>query len=565
MTGYADHTLYDGARHRLRAQLLLLLLVAALALTGCSGAGDVAGDEGGGEVSSSASTAAEDAGGQTGAEADDDGSDTTEAGGEDTLVIASSFPISSIDPTVEGYWAQGFGFGELLLRQTPDGVPESWVAASAESVSDTEWELTIHEGVTFQNGNPVDADAVVAVLQAHVAASDTLASALPDVAFEATGDLTVSVVTSEPAANLPALLANEVVPVYDVAAREALGEDPDEQALMDAGLYTGPYRVVSLDASQMVMDRNEDYWQGTPPLEQVTLAFIADDQSRILAVRSGEVDVAMYAPTAAAAELEGAEDAIYTRAASGTLGPRATIQVQEPPTDDPLVRQAISLAIDYESIATDVLDGVADVATGMYPADSAFAVENQVHDPEEAAARLDEAGWELGDDGVRTRGGEPLAIEIVAYQADPDMLPVATAMAAHLGEVGFDASIREVDSSSALYSEDVTGWHIGLFRTGFFGYGDILGLAQDLLGTEGAFNAGHIDDPEVNEMLADLNQAFDIDERDQLLSELQERVIADQAYAFMVASRPIAMVVSPEWAGYEPSQFYINVDWQTAP
>lgn len=564
MTGPAAHALRNGAR-RPGAHLLMLLLVAVLALAGCSGAADGAGDDAADDAddgSSSASTAAE--GGGEGTEAGaDDGSDMADA--DDTLVIASSFPISTVDPTVEGYWAQGFGFGELLLRQTPDGVPEPWVAASAESVGDTEWELAIHEGVTFQNGNPVDADAVVAVLQAHVAASETLASALPDATFEATGDLTVSVTTSEPAANLPALLANEIVPVYDVAAREALGEDPDEQALIDAGLYTGPYQVVSLDASEMVMARNEGYWQGTPPLEQVTLAFIADDQSRILAVRSGEVDVAMYAPTAAAAELEGAEDAIFTRAAAGTLGPRATIQVEEPPTDDPLVRQAISLAIDYESIATDVLDGVADVATSMYPAGSAFAVENQVHDPHEAAARLEEAGWAMGDDGVRTKDGDPLAVEIVAYQADPDMLPVATAMAAQLAEVGFDASIREVDSSSALYSEDLTGWHIGLFRTGFFGYGDILGLAQDLLGTDGAFNAGHIDDPEVNEILAELNQTFDIEERDELLAELQELVVTDQAYAFMVASRPIAMVVSPEWAGYEPSQFYINVDWQTAP
>lgn len=482
-----------------------------------------------------------------------------------SLRIATPWEIATLDPLAGDNWAPLFGYGESLLRSTPDGEPDPWVLESAEAVSETKWKLTVHEGVTFQNGKPCDAEAVAELMNFYLAENPVLKPMLPGAVAKATGSTTVMLTTTSPISNLPNILTSDTgFPVLDVDALKSAGDD--KQALVDAGIYTGPYEVTELTSDHMVLERNDEYWQGDPALPGVEFKFISDPQARVFAVQSGEVDVAIYPPTEAAATLEDST-AHYVTAEHGTAGPRVVFNLERAPVDDVLVRRALSLGLDYEAIANDVMDGYFDVGEGMFPMQMPFAVANQVYDPEQAQDLLDRAGWVESGEGVRTKNGQPLELTLATYRTDPDLLTVALAMRSQLQEIGIALDIREVDSSSVLYERDFTDWHLAMLTSGYFGVvGDAVGVVQDYLTSDGANNFYHgLADPEIDALADELSETFDQEQRYDLLRELQELMIVEKAYTVVVAAKRWAAVVSDKWADYEVPENYLYVDWQTAP
>lgn len=483
------------------------------------------------------------------------------------LRIATPFEISTLDPLVEGFWSPEFGYGEQLMRPTPDAVPEPWILESAEAISETEWELTLHEGVTFHNGNPCDAEAVAALLNHQIAENVVLQPILPGAKAEATGPTTVILTTTSPVTNVPNLLAHdEGFLVYDVETY--LAAKKEGETFVDAGIYTGPYEVRELTAEQMVLERNDDYWQGEPALPGVEIAFIADAQARVLAVESGEIDIALYPPTEAAGTVENSSRAHYATAEKGTLGPRVIFNLHHAPApiDDVLVRQALVAGVDYEAIANDVMDGYYDVAEGMYPMHLPFAVANQKHNPEKARSLLDQAGWVESGDGFRVKNGRPLELTLMTYRADPDLQTVAVALRSQLEEIGVRVVLREIEDYTAIQDKSIADWHAAIYRTAYMGIGaDIVGIVQDYFTSDGARNYSGIKDPEIDALAEEISRTFDEERLHELLRELQEIMITEKAYTMVAGAKRNAAVVSDEWRDYKPHENYIHVGWQTAP
>ena len=225
------------------------------------------------------------------------------------LTIATGFAIDDIDPLENGFWGNEFGFGELLMRPTPNGDPEPWLLNSLENVDALTWKLTLKEGVRFQNGRALDADALASLMTYQLQNTASLAP-LKASTVTVTGPLEVTMVTPSPAPNLPFTLAEKSkFIIFDQVAYDKAKGDP--AALIAAQLYTGPYVIQSLDSQQLVMPADTDYWGGTVPLTQVNVKFIADEQSRILAVQNGEADLALYPPTQAAKNLTGRDDSFW--------------------------------------------------------------------------------------------------------------------------------------------------------------------------------------------------------------------------------------------------------------
>lgn len=145
------------------------------------------------------------------------------------LRVATPWQVTTLDPVSEGYWSMNLGYGEYLLRPMPSGIPQPWVAKSAEPVTQTEWRITLHRGVTFQNGEPADADAIAAMMNHQLAENPLLDPVLPGAVATSTGPTTVMLTTTSPVAHVPELLAHaEMFPVYDVEAVESVGENKQE-------------------------------------------------------------------------------------------------------------------------------------------------------------------------------------------------------------------------------------------------------------------------------------------------------------------------------------------------
>jgi peptide/nickel transport system substrate-binding protein len=301
-----------------------------------------------------------------------------------------------------------------------------------------------------------------------------------------------------------------------------------------------------------------------PPLPGVTVGFVSDPQARILAVQNGEADIAIYVPSEAKRIVAGRDDAFFVTAPSTREGVRCVLNLETAPFDDAAVRRAFGLGIDYQSIANEVLDGVYAVATGYYPPGFPWLVENQVTDPAMANQLLDEAGWIVGDDGIRVKDGQPLKVTLLIYPQQPDLEPMSTAMQAQLGEIGFDVEIQSMDSLSDVMKEDLVPWNAGLIFSGAISGGGATQLHR-YIASDGDRNYGGISDPELDALIKELSGAFDEGQRTELLQDIQRIIIEEKAYQFFISCKLFPAVVSPVYRGYLPSHNWLHVTFDTKP
>ncbi len=480
------------------------------------------------------------------------------------LRMATSFAIESIDPLKEGFWSPEFGYGELLMRPSSDGVPKPWLLEKLDQTGARTWTLTLRDGITFHDGKPLDAAALVAVLRRQLAEGEAAKATLPGAQARASGPLQVTLTTKKPEATLPFILADESqFPVYDAEAAQAAGDSADQ--LLKAGIYTGPYEPVALSTGEMTLKAYPGYWGGKPPLPGVRLRFIPDAGARILAVRNDEADIALYPPTEVKRTLQGRSDAFYVTPPQGVENIRVPLNQRSGPFADVAVRRAFSLGIDYASLAGDVMDGAYDASVGMYAKQLDFAIPNQGTDAKQAAALLDGAGWRPGAGGIRERDGKPLAVTLVIYPQQPDLKPLAVAVQAQLKAVGFDVKIQEVDDIDATLREQ-SGWDAGLIFSGSVGFnGDPVQPLRQYLASTGESNYGGVDDPKLDAIVAQLATTFDAAKRKALLAEAQDIVVAKQAYQVFLAVKRFPAVVGPRYRGYVPSTSLTHITVDTKP
>lgn len=118
---------------------------------------------------------------------------------------------------------------------------------------------------------------------------------------------------------------------------------------------------------------------------------------------------------------------------------------------DPDLRRAVAMSMDRESFVEGVLGGNAAVVDTVAPpavlGEHADMVEGIDYDPEGAATLLDEAGWELGPDGVRTQDGRALELDVVFARVD---LSTVEFVQAQLREVGIVANILQLDPGAYI-------------------------------------------------------------------------------------------------------------------
>lgn len=489
-------------------------------------------------------------------------SSPAEPSDDGVLRVVTPYTIKNLDPVQQGLWAPEWGYGELLMRATEHGTVEPWLLESIANESPSTWRLDLKPGITFHNGHPLDAEALVAVFGGNLAENKRTQSQLADVTASADGPLGVVVTTGAPTPNLPNLLADEgVLPVFDVAALAA-ADRSDNAAVAAAGIYTGPFTVESLTSDRLTLKRNETYRDGPPALTGVAVSFVEDGQARVLAVRSGEADLAFYPPSEA---LRNLGDDVEVRTATANPSPLRGFVNTHGPLGDVNVRRALALAIDYRALAEDAMDGLYSTPVGMFPTSVPYARTDLRTDAAEAARLLDAAGWAAVRDGIRAKDGKPLTITVMSYGSQPDTAVIATALQAQLAGAGFAVEVRDVPANYEAMA-DPAGWDVGLsFDSALGTTYDPLGRLHDFLYTEGQYNFGAVGDAELDGLLDELSAAFDGDERDRLLDAIQQTAVVDEAYALFIADRPVRVVASPAYAGYPVSSVLQHVGAATAP
>ena len=213
----------------------------------------------------------------------------------------------------------------------------------------------------------------------------------------------------------------------------------------------GPFRFVErIPGDRWVFEANPDFPEdlgGRPYLDRLVYRQIPDEFALAAALQTGEVDLVIDAAPSMLDQV-GDDPEVISTSYSAPEYAFIAWNSRRPEFADPLVRRALTMAIDRETLVQAVLGGNGTVAPGPvgpwhWAYDSAWAP--LPYSPEEAAALLEEAGWMDSDgDGARDRNGETFSFELLATPRR-DWGAVQTLVQASLGEIGIEVEpvVRE--------------------------------------------------------------------------------------------------------------------------
>lgn len=220
-------------------------------------------------------------------------------------------------------------------------------------------------------------------------------------------------------------------------------------------LGTGPYSVTEWKSGEYILlDRVDNYWRGAqyPKIRRILFKFIPNTTTRINQLKSGEAHLAALVPWDKYRELKDTPGLTVHRVMGNSYEHITLNERTVPAFRDVRVRRALIHAIDRELLARTVLDGLAPVIDGaIQPLSWAYTdqVMKYPYDTARAKALLDDAGWrDTNSDGIRDKGGVPLAFTLMTQAGFAIRENIAQAVQRQLRDVGVDVKIQLVDGTS---------------------------------------------------------------------------------------------------------------------
>lgn len=301
-----------------------------------------------------------------------------------------------------------------------------------------------------------------------------------------------------------------------------------------------------------------------PYLDRVVFRIVPSAQSLVTQLLAGDIDFLQSIPPSEVNRFrrrDGIELVIY----DGRSYSHVCWNTTRPALADRRVRQALTTAIDRQTLIDVVYAGFGRIAVG--PVLSTFWAFNDTleplpFDPAAAQTLLAEAGWrDSDDDGMADRNGAPLSIELLAPAENETRQDLAILIQEDLRRVGVAAELRIVEWGT-MVSAMQSGSFDGLINqwqepTRI----DLDGIWHSAEPTEPTFNFGRYSNPEVDRLLAAVAEVTDFRAREPLYDRIQELVVADQPYTFLVETVSITAHSSRiHGADINAATPYFNID-----
>lgn len=462
------------------------------------------------------------------------------------LACATALALSTAIPAVaqDGSLTMSVGFGPTAEVPDPRASYNGWMsnqtgvtetlmgidydmnlyprlAEAIEQSSPTTWRVTLREGLGFHDGTSVTAQAVIDAIapisdETHAGHNKRVAKLLDLAGMSADGDRVVVFETTAPNAAFPWTLSEPAIAILGTAS---------EAFPINA---TGPFVFKEAVPEQLYRaEANPTYWQGAPGLEEIRLVVAANPASAALAFEAGEVDLVINYPETDFARIQ-------ETGAQGFSAPTArlyfyTVNAASGPMANPMIRQAVSYAIDRTGVVDAALSGVGGVPAGtVYPEGKGWAADiPATYDPAKAEALLAEAGA-VKKGSAWMLDGAPLEIDIVTYSSRAALPPTAELTQAFLSAIGVKANITVGEwgaSNDAIAAGDADLFLQAWVTTP---QGDPGGVLETLLKSDGGSNSGKFSNARLDELLEQGRLTFDHAERKAIYDEVQQ-IIASEA------------------------------------
>jgi peptide/nickel transport system substrate-binding protein len=341
-------------------------------------------------------------------------------------------------------WAALF---DPLTMVDDNARPIPWLATAWQAIDPLTWRFTLRPGVTFSNGEPFTAEAVVTNLIYLISPEgrrESVARVVTAIArVAAIDERTVEIVTKYPDVMLPGELA--IVRMAAPGAWRKLG--PDGFARAPVG--TGPFKSDVWDANRIVLSAFRESWI-PPKLDKLSFTKLPDPVARTQAVLSDNVEIAIVIGPEDVAALVAEGHARHISRGAGAMG-LALLKNAGGPVADKRVRIALNLAVDKQRYIDAFLDGATvpasqatpSFAIGFDPGLKAFP-----YDPDRARALLKDAGYEKGFTLVAEAILGASAADSAIYQS----------MAQDLAKVGVTLEVRGIPNAEMIRKVNFGGW-----------------------------------------------------------------------------------------------------------
>lgn len=391
----------------------------------------------------------------TGPTSQDGGSGEPVAGGD--FVSALYLEPLALDPQRQGYWEtyrvsrnifEGLTTEDTSGATDPTEVLPSLATEWSVDDSGTVWDFTLRDDVAFHDGSPFDAEAldknVRRISDETYEFYDEKSAANLSVWFgglvsgEIVDDTHYRFTFDKPFLGFPRILAQSMATLN--IGNPAVWEEYGNDGFADHPEGTGPYTFVSrTTGDRIVLEKNSDYWGEEPKLDSLTFRIIPNNQTRLAALLSGEVDQISYVQP----------DDVDTLEAQGFQVPEGTgasllylsFNFRNPDIKDERVRQALIHGLDREKLTKEVYNGYAQPQYSFQPpGNEAYDPDARdfEYDPEKATELLAEAGYTADN---------PLSFTIVIDVANQN---AAEWLQAQYKEIGVETEIVSLDRTSYI-------------------------------------------------------------------------------------------------------------------
>lgn len=414
-----------------------------------------------------------------------------------TLRVGMYTEARSFDPTI-GSNLMASAVYDSLLKLDQKGEPQPYLAESMTTPDEgTTWLLALRPGVTFHDGTPLDADAVLF----NVARQRDKPTALGNLYTEPIADmravdpLTVEFTLKRPTGSFPMSFAlpfssGNLGTIASPAAVQKWGADYGRHPV-----GAGPFEFVEwIPNNKIVVTRFDGYWQqGRPYLDGIEFRPLPDTETRYASVANGDIDLDI-AGFHTEVHRSSQDPGLETYYGPGGDGEFLYFNFTRPPFDDPRMREAAIRAIDPAALSATQYRGAMDGATTAfaegdpyYSAEAAQAYPS--YDPERAKQLIAE---------YRASGGDP---NFTFQDANsPNNVQYATFLQAQWAAVGLDVKLQ-LDDIATVVTQIVQGGNFQMLHWISGPYENAYPFMYNQFRTGGINNYGDYSNPQVDAAL----------------------------------------------------------------
>jgi len=465
---------------------------------------------------------------------------------------------------------------ETLVRRNPDTLELDPLLATSWEISEDGMVITFHmrEDARYTDGVPVTAhdmeycyrkimDPKVDCPHQRNYYSDILEVEVPD-------DFTIKFTYREPyfrALELCGGLQSIPRHLFEKSA------DFNNSEHNRAPVGSGPYKLKKwVTGQKIIMERNEDYWGKKPETTRIVYKFIQQPSTALIELKKRHLDLMGLSALQWVKQTDGArfkrafrKERYYTPNYS-YIG----WNMRRPPFSDKLVRRAMTMLLDRETILETIRFGLGKVVSGNAFINSPYYdsdIKPWPYDPAAAKKLLDEAGWVDSDgDGIRDKDGKPFAFEFLISSGSVFADQISTILQRELKKVGISMEVRRLEWATFLkliterdFDAATLAWSLSVET-------DPFQLWHSSQAEAGSNFVGFVNE-EADKIIVENRRSFDMNKRVELMKRFHAILHEEQPYTFLLCSPSLVAIhkrfdnVIIHKLGIETREWTLNRMW----